>query len=244
MNAHKKRTYYTGFTLAEMAVALVILSLLVIGATTGKHLVHQSNVAKVSVELIRYKDLSRQFKDRYLALPGDFSNAESFWSDPGVDNGDGDGRINVNDNEDMQFWKHLTAADLLEADYTGDDEQYVIGVNIPKGPLNGTGYYIRFIAVVDHNGDIHQANWLSYFTALPGAILPIGPSLTQEEAFNVDSKIDDGRPFGGYLWSRTGAADSTGTPVTTPCSTGGIYDVSSNTRSCRLKFAIDEIYLY
>lgn len=146
-----------GFTLVEMAVVIVIIGLVAGGIIMGKELITQAEIRTVISEYDRYLKSMREFQDKYNAMPGDMSNAESMWgTDSGgcpnttytsalpvttnTCNGDGDGLIGVCTEDfsvacsDMaeiwRAWQHLSNAGFVDGRYAG------IGRNI-SGNLSG-----------------------------------------------------------------------------------------------------------
>ena len=132
-------------------------------------------------------------------------------------NGDGDGHIvhvscgGACQNEIFGMWQHLADAGLVEGHFTGitNDPSYgapygisfAAGVNSPPSKINnatwGT-YYIGTVTIIDTTyveGD--YANAMMFGNAAGG--LPYGAALKPEEAWNIDTKIDDGKPGSGAV---------------------------------------------
>ncbi len=78
-----------GFSLVELSIVLVILGLLVGGILAGQSLIRASELRSVSTDLQRFQTSMAAFKDKYFGLPGDITNATSFWG--ARDNNDGIG---------------------------------------------------------------------------------------------------------------------------------------------------------
>lgn len=220
------RTNHNGFSLVELSIVLVILGLLVGGILTGQNLIHAAELRSVTTEYDRYMSALHIFKDKYLALPGDMPNATSFWDGasatcPGTDtqgntddstcNGDGDGLIERIDtapfgNEQFRAWQHLALAGLVEGVYEGvagpgsSDYHSVIGFNVPRAKLGDLGWSIYYH---DAGGD----TW--WFDVDYGHIFALGSQhataatidqgLTPEDAWNIDTKVDDGKPGMGSV---------------------------------------------
>jgi prepilin-type N-terminal cleavage/methylation domain-containing protein len=155
-----------GFTLVELSIVLVIIALLVAGVFTGKSLMRSAELREAIGDYDRYIKAIKEFEDKYQALPGDMSNAESIWGVDGVSgacasnassttpkivtcNGDGNGRIGdsstagatSNQYEWFRAWQQLSNAGLIPGKFTGVKESATdgdagIGLNVPKSPLN------------------------------------------------------------------------------------------------------------
>lgn len=68
-----------GFTLVELAVVLVIIGLIVGGVLAGRSLLHSSQLQSIITDEERYVTAVRTFQSKYNALPGDMTNATSYW---------------------------------------------------------------------------------------------------------------------------------------------------------------------
>lgn len=78
-------TRRSGFTLVELSVVLVIISLLVGAIVAGTSLVRAARVKSVTSDKEAYQNAMLAFRDKYSALPGDMINATDFWGyAPGV----------------------------------------------------------------------------------------------------------------------------------------------------------------
>jgi prepilin-type N-terminal cleavage/methylation domain-containing protein len=136
-------------------------------------------------------------------------------------NGDGDGKIapqltpatGLNDRlqfyEALRAWQHLANAGLIEGQYSGvhpgggrTDLSPIPGANAPRSRISSnTAWGLRFI--------IPNYSDPTYYTPAPyGNILTIGstgtyagamPFLRPEEAWNIDTKFDDGKPGTGSM---------------------------------------------
>lgn len=138
-----------GFTLVELSMVLLIIGLLAGGIFVGQDLIRSAELRKLIAEKDVYVSITQQFKQRYHALPGDFTEATRFWgmapndgspaaddaacaaltvADPSVGtntcNGNGDLHIGgdlagATIHETLRFWQHLSNAGLLEIKFTG-----------------------------------------------------------------------------------------------------------------------------
>ena len=224
-----------GFSLVELSIVLVILGLLVGGILAGKSLIRASELRAVGTEYHRYVTAVAAFRDKYFALPGDMANAQSFWgiahataatcvttigTGTQTCNGDGNSRVtpSTGSNESFRFWQHLVNAGLMEGAYegVGTDPDTATLLNSPTSRLPGGLWYIGYWGTVAPGNAVTFA--ATYDNAFElGAISanehPRAALLKPEELWNVDTKLDDGRPGYGKLialrWnSCTDAADS------------------------------------
>ena len=133
-----------GFTLVEISVAIVIISLLVGSVIVGNTMLRSAKLRSIMVDKDRYVGAISQFQQVYKALPGDMINATDFWgfahtttanceqlltttttTDKRTCNGDGDGHIFGNNaagrllHERFRFWQHLSNAGLIDGNYIG-----------------------------------------------------------------------------------------------------------------------------
>lgn len=75
----------SGFTLVELSVVLVIISLLVGAIIAGTTLIRAARVKSVTSDKEAYQNAMLAFRDKYSALPGDMANATDIWGyAPGV----------------------------------------------------------------------------------------------------------------------------------------------------------------
>lgn len=250
------------FSLVELSIVLVILGLLTGGILAGQSLIRASELRAVSTELSRFSTAGMAFRDKYFALPGDINNATRFWGAAdggdgvGTDctavastttatcNGDGDGTPNSGtSNERFRFWQHLANAGLIEGSYTGTAgsggaEHHVIGSNAPASKLSNSGWTM----------DSNRAGFAgdAYLWAFPAGryvFFKLGAPTTNsetynrtlkpEEAWNIDMKVDDGKPGLGKLWTRFWDEC---TLATSNSNTSADYDLTNSTKDCALYF--------
>ena len=266
--AHSSRR--SGFSLVELSIVLVILGLLVGGVLSGQSLIRAAELRSVTTQYQQFSTAIGSFKDKYFAIPGDMSNAVSFWGNTVTGNGDGDGRIEntataigaaaaTTSNEISNFWQHLASAQMVEGSYTVVAGTIMTaGTNNPKGKLSSSGWNVIGLGTVGFDssaadtgttdpaiatffdGDYGNAFLLGAGTA---ALLPTGV-LKGEEAWNIDTKMDDGRPATGSVTSQESQATAAAgggcsSPVTQSASTlsASVYELTStSTTACSLVF--------
>lgn len=211
------------FSLVELSIVLVILGLLTGGILGGQSLIRAAELRSVSTDYARYATAIYSFRDKYFAIPGDMSNATAFWGKdaascngdigtamvPGACNGNGDGIVYTNvvagaPTEQLQAWKHLALAGLIEGSFTGLEAPGTggptPGVNVPRGRISSTNYtllYENYVPGDAFNTAMNYGNRLDFGGA--SSFHSGTPALRPEEAWNIDTKMDDGRPGQGRL---------------------------------------------
>lgn len=244
----------SAFSLVELSIVLVILGLLVGGVLAGQALIRAAELRKVSSDVSRYNAALMTFRDKYLALPGDMSNASAFWgaadgstgltagcvtaTAAGTCNGNGDGQIALGP-ENYRLWQQLNLAGLVEGSYSGvpgpdphpSNRSDVIGVNVPIFPMNNGGYSIGFLW-----SDPSVSHFLSRQNVLIGGPCchPVGKNLEgrllrPEEMWNIDTKLDDGK-------ARTGSVQVYVLYV--GCDNAGEYALSDTSIRCMPLFGL------
>jgi prepilin-type N-terminal cleavage/methylation domain-containing protein len=198
-----------GFSLVELSIVLVIIGLLVGGIMAGQSLIRNSEVKTVITEYNKYKQAALSFRGKYAALPGDLTDASSYWAT--ANNGNGNAQLDWAagaglTGEFAQFWSQLALAGIIEGQFTGlagagAVNHIVIGSNAPKATLTNAGWGAWTLGI--YGGDASNFNY-NY-----GNLLTLGgttaaswnytPVLKPEEAWNLDTKLDDGMPGAGKL---------------------------------------------
>lgn len=231
---HLQSNRRSAFSLVELSIVLVILGLLVGGVLSGQSLIRASELRSLTTDADRYTAAVYTFRDKYLALPGDIANAESFWgtwstsgsptSVAGARNGNGDGQYGgvTTNYERPQFWRHLALSGLIEGSYAGSYAEptilYEAGVTQPRLKI-GTG-----TASVNSNVD---ANNTSTIFAKRGSYLILQATtnpnslLSSEENWNLDTKRDDGNPSMGSVM-----AIAEGAPASRNCTTNDNWETA------------------
>lgn len=259
---NRPRTAEKGFSLVELSIVLVILGLLVGGILAGQSLIRAAELRSITTEQGRFVTAMSAFRDKYFAMPGDFARASEFgW---GSYNGDSDGLIDATTsitsatnpgtiNEVSAIWIHLSSAGLVEGSYTifASTSTPVLATNIPRSKLNGAGWAASNLGSVLPTSATHfPANYGNAF--LIGAVNSTNtnePSgvMKAEEAWNIDTKMDDGRADNGSVFSietHSAAVATGGTSCTTPVASTGAtavttvtYDLdSTSSTACALIF--------
>lgn len=201
-----------GFSLVELSIVLVILGLLVGGILGGKSLIRASELRSITTQYQQYVAAAHSFKGKYFYLPGDMNNAAQVWgqssdcivADTGTltCNGNGDGFVRslfspddtlggalpmiMGNDERYRFWQHLASAGLIEGQFDGVSQD-------PPMKLSSNLFWTATDLVETVSG------LSSIFNGEYRNILLAESNLLPEEVWNIDNKIDDGKPAQGKM---------------------------------------------
>lgn len=225
-----------GFTLIELSIVLVIIGLIVGGILVGQDLIKAAEIRATVSQMEKYATAVNTFRSKYNGLPGDLLNAGNFGFDTGVlRNGNAQiesvaGTSGTFEGETSCFWDDLSTANLI-----GDSLNAGSTCGAAASPASltsvlpiaklGRGNYI----VV---GSLSGINYwaLTGVTGISGGAYTFDDLLTASEAFQVDSKVDDGAPTSGSVV----AVDSTGadlieSPEDGATAAAGVCALTNNT---------------
>ncbi len=194
-----------GFTLIELAMVLVIVGLVIGGILVGREMIRSATISQVARNYNLYATAYITFKDKYNCIPGDCGNATKFGLGS---NGDSDGKIWPYETRNLCF--HLTNAAMVPAGCTIEGFTPSLGVkaNVNALPNPYTGSALFEISYITPNAPytLHYppGNYISVGGESPaGNYYPYGVFNSQamfpEDAYRLDTKIDDGKPLSGQL---------------------------------------------
>lgn len=252
----QKRSVCAGFTLVELSIVLIIISLLVGGVMAGQNLIHSTRLRNSAAQVEMFQKAIANFRDQYGELPGDFSRAADVWGaahagggnssscqtvvsiDKRTCNGDGDGRIESDvlgpnhSYEKLRAWQHLSNAGFIEGSYTGayDGGSLKRDVNSPASDIKQGVYemhHYTYSGVYGRHG--HFIKLAAIDTTAANHAL-----LTPPDAQSMDDKFDDGKPDRGSMVALSGT-DASDCLVGSPPE----YNLQNKEVQCRLYFWID-----
>ncbi len=256
------------FSLVELSIVLVILGLLTGGILAGQSLIRAAELRAVTSEYNRYLAATQTFRDKYMAIPGDMREATRFWNrqvvaghctsnhglatagTPGACDGKGNGSLSWSgagnsSGEAYQFWRHLALAGLIEGSYTGyagttDGNTSEINSNIPASHISNAGWDVYSMSASGYPAEDYAINYGNHFSfgSTISASQNQGKALRPEEAWNIDTKLDDGKPAQGKIiaryWNNQCAAADDGTHAANDLAAS--YKLSDNSLQCALFF--------
>ncbi len=218
-----------GFSLLELTLSLIIIGLLVGSILVGQHLIDAAKISAQISQINTYHAAGATFQAKYQYLPGDIPNpyATNYGFSPrGTLAGQGDGNniIEAQDScgnsgitngyangcgELAMFWVDLSTAGLLDSNITAQGAGYPSFTAHGNATLSSTPSVYQwlpsakigqnnFVYLFSHNGanyfavsSVTSFTWMVESTANPG--------LTVQQAYSIDSKIDDGLPQSGSV---------------------------------------------
>lgn len=244
------------FTLVELSIVLVIIALLVGGVLAGQDVLTATKRNSIITEVQTFRTAIANFRAKYFNnIPGDFDEAETYWTSSLATNGDGDGRIDKTQDdasgESLYIWQHLNLAEMLPGNYTGamdGSDELVPEENVPGSDYSkDLGYNISWsstafddissAATPFYNKNVLTAGGCSFQTADTDEYCG-GGIISAQDADAIDTKIDDGVGNAGSMVAFD-SASATGT-CTGTIDTSADYDVSDITKSCVLVFKYKE----
>ncbi|MDR0677524.1 MAG: prepilin-type N-terminal cleavage/methylation domain-containing protein [Holosporaceae bacterium] len=169
-----------GFSLIEVAIAVVVIGLIASFALKGRELIHSAKLRSIADQVNSFRIAIQGFVDKYGVLPGDYIAASGIIHES-LNNGRGDGQI-VSIDDAKRFWQHLVASDLINI-------ELINGFPISKMG----GYYSVSSSISGHPG-----TWIVLSGGTTDNHNFIG-ILSPEDAYYIDKNNDTGNPNTGDI---------------------------------------------
>lgn len=260
-----------GFTLIELSIVLVIIGLIAGGVLVGRDLIAAAGVRATIAQFEQFNTAVKTFHGKYGALPGDLSAsvASAFgFAARGQYEGQGDGNgiiegawqnaaaSNFGNQQIMgetpMVWVDLTSANGMNINLIPGRFSTASPTVIPSLPVSGTTLE-RYLpqAKIGGGNYFHVTSSLgvNYFGLTKVTEIQIspnmssGPGLSVRQAFNIDTKMDDGLPQSGratalYLNNVLTWAGTVGTGATAG-SSATCYD-NANVAAAVQKYSVSQ----
>lgn len=270
----EKKRGKTGFSLVELAIVLVIIGLIISSVLVGQDIIKAAELRSITSQFNDLRTGYQTFATRYQnKIPGDIASPETYGleSDTGcvdasstdVANGNGlvedadtsDGLANTFDGEIPCFWKHLSETNLIAGTYDGYENTTaaatlndVVDENMPRVKSRAAGWGV-FSALA--------RNYLvaGVIGAQADDAYDTQATFAPRDAADIDSKIDDGKPYTGSVRGRDPDTDDPNNYDTTgavvACHDAGtdatdgtsddIYNMTLDALGCTLIFELPTI---
>lgn len=206
-----------GFTLVELAVVMIIIGLLIGGVLKGQELIANAQVAATVAQVKAFDAATTTFRDMFDSMPGDMAAPATRLPNCAaapcnvagngnrrVDGGAADPFSAAPGGEMLAFWAQMNAADLV----SGIDpiRGNVWGGTMPGAKIGGgftAGYWVGNALMQGQGtnglaGNVRAGHYLSLYNSVNAAVDIVG-FLTPNQAFRIDSKLDDGVPSSGSV---------------------------------------------
>lgn len=233
-----KRYQYSGFSLTELSVSIVIIGLLLAAVTQGANVLKAAKLKTITSEIAEKQAWVNGFLTVYDQLPGDFSFAANYWAAASTQSGNDNGQIGFLDEgvyEGYRAWEHLSYAQISTDQFSGGPgtpgtNPAVVSVDVPQSVLNNAGYLFDYSAY-----GLSDTNVLVLGDPqAPSSGLSVNGVISPQDAFKLDAKMDDGTANTGSLRAQNGAASS----LPNVCLSGSNYDTSLSGLDCIIAYKI------
>lgn len=195
-----------GFTLVELAIALVVIGLLIGSMLKAQELIENARITAAVKDFKSYDAAVALFENAYQALPGDITNPGSrvprcttnLCNVPG----NGDERLDWNnDHEGFNFFPHMVLAGFLkgpEGGSTAEWQSVYLNYTLPASEKFFPKAHISTVSQIIP-GWVHSGGNIDGFVPRTGHVYWVRPvkTLVQEK---IDKKIDDGMPVTGSVY--------------------------------------------
>lgn len=202
-----------GFSLVEIAIAVLVISLIATFSLKGKELIRTARLRAVIEQVETFRIAANSFAEKYGAIPGDLQNAKELISES-LENGSGSGEI-LSKEDAKRFWSHLSKSGLISTEL------------VNGYPVSKIGGYFS----VSSNINGKPGTWL-VLSKGTGDNRSFSGIMTTESAYYIDRSMDNGLPTEGDVQILKGQYASG------ECIVGSKYNFKNKNEDCVLLFRI------
>jgi prepilin-type N-terminal cleavage/methylation domain-containing protein len=222
----RKAALRAGFTLIELSVVLVLIGFIVGGVLVGQDLIRAAALRAQITQIERFNTATNTFRAKYGYLPGDMPDppATGLGFQPrGLYAGEGDGNGVIegvvtnaaNENtgkceglgESVMFWADLSTASLIEGSFTTASPTLPTCENLgtwnqcfPDAKIgNSNSVFVWSTSQMASSFGLNNYFGIEHITLNQGPQMIGNPALTVQQAYAIDTKVDDGLPMSGRV---------------------------------------------
>ncbi len=220
-----------GFTLIELSIVLVIIGLIVGGVLVGQDLIKAAQIRAMVSQIEKYDAAVNTFRSKYNGMPGDLQNGTSFFAAASVPTGGnaamiaGDGvltdfagtRVQVS-GEVAAFWHQLALSNLISEPMTSTASissstpaAMPVATTLPAAKIGNGNLLMAYTggATLTYPGmaGVNVFRIAGVTFAANVSTPTITSNLTPLEAFQIDTKKDDGVPNTGTVQATNNTAN-------------------------------------
>lgn len=225
-----------GFSLIELSFVLIIIGLIAAVIVTRTEITENTRRNVVISDFKKYEVAYNQFKEKYLAVPGDSKSPLKLIGCSSCIDGNDNGLIDFLRafEEAYDAWKQLAFTGFIEGAYPGKpaggggaETEPEIGKEIPAAPYDGAAYILAYHDFSSY--DLSPVNSVTVGIKTSTVNVINGNFLSSEQASLIDQKIDDGFPLTGRLFGEDSTYNDS--PNSNCYNFGGTEDLSVTTYS-------------